>query len=74
MADIESLGYKSISEMYLGEGVEFLAQIRANRLAPVKQPKKKTTKAKKLPEPNLDNMSLEQLEKLLKTATGGKND
>lgn len=49
MADLEDLGYKSISEMSSDEAIEYLRQVRLSRRVPVKtkatKSSKKTNKA-----------------------------
>lgn len=69
MADLDSLGYKSLTEMSVDEGIELIRQIRMSRRVPVKKPKK-TTKAtrKKKATPNV---SSNQAAELLKLLTGG---
>lgn len=72
MADIDDLGYKSISEMTPDEAIEYLRQVRLSRRVPVKSrkaSKAKSTKAKKaaVPKPTKSQASnlLKQLEDLL---------
>ena len=45
MADLEDLGYKSVSEMNTDEAIEHLRQVRLSRRVPVKS--KKATKSSK---------------------------
>ncbi len=44
MADLDSLGYKSIIDMDTDEAIDVLRQIRLSRRIPEKKPKKETTK------------------------------
>ncbi len=44
MADLDSLGYKSIIDMDTDEAIDTLRQIRLSRRIPEKKPKKETTK------------------------------
>jgi hypothetical protein len=44
MADLDSLGYKSIIDMETDEAIDTLRQIRLSRRIPDKKPKKETTK------------------------------
>lgn len=70
MADLEDLGYDSISNMTQDEAIEHLRQIRLSRRVPVAKPKKATTnKAKKKAAPKVSKNQasnlLKQLEDLL---------
>jgi hypothetical protein len=64
MADLESLGYKSISEMSTDEAIEHLRQIRLSRRVPAKttKPKKESVKKQKN---DIGKMSPEEAKKLL---------
>ena len=44
MADLDSLGFKSIIDMSNDEAIDTLRQIRLSRRVPDKKPKKKTTR------------------------------
>jgi len=44
MADLNSLGYKSIIDMETDEAIDVLRQIRLSRRVPDKKPKKETIK------------------------------
>jgi len=70
MADLETLDYKSISDMSTDEALEALRQIRLSRRVPTK-PTKTTRKAKKK-EVKVDpsSMSANQIEELLKKLGG----
>jgi len=67
MADLNDLGYKSISDMTTDEAIEHLRQIRLSRRIPVKKTKvtKRTTKKKVTP-------TADQAAELLAILTGGK--
>lgn len=65
MADLNDLGYKSITDMTTDEAIEHLRQIRLSRRVPVKTTKAKKTVKKKV-EPTAD-----QAAALLKILTGG---
>jgi len=66
MANLDDLGYKSITEMTNDEALETLRQIRLARRAPVKTTKTTTTKKK------LDvKVDSDQAAELLKLLTGG---
>lgn len=69
MADLDSLGYKSLTEMTVDEGIEHIRQIRLSRRIPVKKPKKTTTTKKKAKAP--PKVSSNQAAELLKLLTGG---
>ena len=64
MADLDDLGFTSISEMTSDEGLELLRQIRLSRRVPVKSTKT-TTKKKESPK-----VSSEQAAELLKLIMG----
>lgn len=68
MANLDSLGYKSISDMTTDEALELIRQIRLSRRIPVKKVKKTTKrkKAKAAPQVNAN-----QAAELLKILTGG---
>jgi hypothetical protein len=69
MADLDSLGYKSIIDMETDEAIDVLRQIRLSRRIPDKKPKKETTKqTTKKVSAMLDSSMAEELLKLL----GGK--
>ena len=73
MADLDSLGYKSIIDMETDEAIDVLRQIRLSRRVPDKPKKtaKKTTKVtRKKAEAAIDPGMAAQLLALL----GGKND
>ena len=72
MADLESLGYKSISEMTPDEAIEHLRQIRLSRRVVKKATKKYTTKKAK--KEKLPEVSADQAANLLKLLGGMKND
>ena len=67
MADLESLGRKSITDMSTDEAIDMLRQIRLSRRIPVK--KAPTSKKKKTNAPV--TVSANQAEELLKLLTGG---
>ena len=46
MADLESIGHKSLAEMTTDEALEHLRQIRQNRIAPAKPRKQQSSRAK----------------------------
>lgn len=64
MADLNDLGYKSITDMTTDEAIEHLRQIRLSRRVPVKKTRAKKTVKKKV-EPTAD-----QAAALLKILTG----
>jgi len=71
MADLESLGYNSISDMSIDEALEHLRQIRLSRRIPDK--KFKTTRKdvkKKAPKIEPNNMNADQIAELLKNLGG----
>ena len=69
MADLDSLGFKSIIDMETDEAIDTLRQIRLSRRVPDKKPKKETTKqTTKKVSAMLDPAMAEELLKLL----GGK--
>ena len=68
MADLDDLGYTSLTDMDTDESIELLRQIRLSRRIPVKKVKKTSTrKPKAAPKPSAD-----QAAELLKILTGGK--
>ena len=69
MADLESLGYKSVSEMSTDEALEVLRQIRLSRRIPDK-PTRKNPKKKTSPKVNPNTMSATQVAELLKSLGG----
>ena len=70
MADLNSLGYKSIIDMETDEAIDVLRQIRLSRRVPDKRPKKETIKqTTKKVSAMLDPSMAEELLKLLQ---GGK--
>lgn len=69
MADLDDLGYTSISDMSQDEAIELLRQIRLSRRVPVKTTKKSTSSKRKAPQ-----VSAEQAAELLKILTGGGDD
>jgi hypothetical protein len=66
MADLDDLGYKSITEMSVDESLELIRQIRLQRRVAATKPKKKSSK-KEAPEVNAN-----QAAELLKILTGGE--
>lgn len=69
MADLSSLGYKSLTEMSREEGIELIRQIRLSRRVPVKKPKKTTKASTRSKAP--PKVSVDQASELLKLLTGG---
>lgn len=69
MADLDDLGYKSITEMTTDEALEMLRQIRLSRRTPVKTTR--TTTAKKKTQVIV---SANDAAKLLSILTGETND
>lgn len=69
MADLDDLGYKSITEMSLDEALELERQIRLSRRTPTKPPKKITTKKAKAKDLNI---TADQAAELLKLIGGDK--
>lgn len=67
MADLDSLEYKSITEMTTDEAIEMLRQIRLSRRVPVRSTR--TTSAKKKTKP--PKVTEDQAAQLLKILTGG---
>ena len=67
MADIDDLGYTSITNMQNDEAIELLRQIRLSRRIPVKKTKG-TTKKKAKAKPEISASEAEELLKIL----GGK--
>lgn len=70
MANLDNLGYKSITDMTTDEAIEHLRQIRLSRRVP-----KKATKAKKTaltPKLSASQLQANQAAELLKILTGGK--
>ena len=66
MADLNSLGYKSIIDMETDEAIDVLRQIRLSRRVPDKRPKKETIKqTTKKVSAMLDPAMAEELLKLL---------
>ncbi len=72
MADLNSLGYKSIIDMETDEAIDTLRQIRLSRRISDKKPKKGTTKqtTKKISEKIDSDMAAE----LLNLLKGEKNE
>lgn len=69
MADIDDLGYKSVSEMSTDEAIEMLRQIRLNRRTPAKTKKaSQTTTNTKKQAPSVDANQAAEILKIL----GGK--
>jgi hypothetical protein len=66
MADLNDLGYKSLTDMETDEAIEMLRQIRLSRRIPVKKVSKITKKKK-----TVSKVSTNQAEELLKILTGG---
>lgn len=67
MANLDDLGYKSLTEMGTDEAIEMLRQIRLSRRIPVKKVTKTSKKKPRVaPEPNAN-----QAAELLKILTGG---
>jgi hypothetical protein len=65
MADLDDLGFTSISDMSTDESIELLRQIRLSRRVPVKTTKSTTSK-----KPKPANVSADQAAELLKLLTG----
>ena len=66
MADLDSLGFKSIIDMETDEAIDVLRQIRLSRRVPDKRPKKETIKqTTKKVSAMLDPAMAEELLKLL---------
>lgn len=72
MADIDDLGYKSISEMSSDEAIELLRQVRLSRRVPVKKTKTKTTTKNKAPKINIDSIDENTAAKILAILGGNK--
>ena len=73
MADLEDLGYKSVSDMTTDEAIEHLRMIRLSRRVPLKNNKYKTSKkaqAKQTTNITVKSMDAEQIANLLKTLGG----
>jgi topoisomerase IA-like protein len=70
VADLSSLGYKSLSEMTKEEGIELIRQIRMSRRIPVKKPKKTTTTTTRRKKAT-PKVTTNQAAELLKLLTGG---
>jgi len=69
MADIENLGYPSVSDMSSDEGIELLRQIRLSRRIPVKKNVKKAIK-KKADAKKIKNVDANLAAELLKILGG----
>lgn len=66
MADLDDLGFTSITEMGTDEAIELLRQIRLNRRTPIKQSKPRNTNtSKKQPTPSVDAMTAAKLLEIL---------
>ncbi len=70
MADLEDLGFLSITEMSNDEQLELLRQIRLARRTPIKQTKTTTTTKKKIP---TDAVTIDQAAELLKIIQGERS-
>lgn len=66
MATIESLGYRSISEMSSAEGLELIMQIRLSRRTPKKELKQSTkTTSKSVAKKAMKNLDKKSILELL---------
>ena len=70
MADLESLGYTSISDMSTDEALELLCQIRLSRRIPIKTTYRTTVKKKKEVKVDVNTLNADQITELLKTLGG----
>ena len=73
MADLESLDYKSISDMTTDEAIEHLRQIRLSRRIPIKKTKTTRKTTKKKTGITAQNVSVEDANELLKLLGGLDN-
>lgn len=72
MANLEDLGYTSISDMTTDEALEHLRLIRLSRRVPLKKTKSGSTQKtkKKIPKIDPQTMNADQVADLLKTLGG----